>query len=270
MPIPHDSSFVADSTATSSPAPPPPRPARTYGRQRPSSSSRYEVLKTGLNSGEEVPASSDGEQELDHVVKDATTGSFRFAFQDELAALDENSDGDGEEGEKTLLGADACPDNGYGSPASTYPAKATTGILEDSLTDLAISAQTELHTTLSTPSLLRAKSRRVSRVDSDSDPESEGIQSTSSPVKRTRHSSTPPTSDDELPTADKIRRARVTRRVVEEQSAHPQHSEYKPKSTAGRSKKRARTQVRMYIYTRHSIFSVGCRLRRRKSERKRC
>lgn len=270
MPIPHDSSFVADSTATSSPAPPPPRPARTYGRQRPSSSSRYEVLKTGLNSGEEVPASSDGEQELDHVVKDATTGSFRFAFQDELAALDENSDGDGEEGEKTLLGVDACPDNGYGSPASTYPAKATTGILEDSLTDLAISAQTELHTTLSTPSLLRAKSRRVSRVDSDSDPESEGIQSTSSPVKRTRHSSTPPTSDDELPTADKIRRARVTRRVVEEQSAHPQHSEYKPKSTAGRSKKRARTKVRMYIYTRHSIFSVGCRLRRRKSERKRC
>ncbi|KAK0453298.1 MRC1-like domain-containing protein [Armillaria borealis] len=243
MPIPHDSSFVADSTATSSPAPPPPRPARTYGRQRPSSSSRYEVLKTGLNSGEEVPASSDGEQELDHVVKDATTGSFRFAFQDELAALDENSDGDGEEDEKTLLGVDACPDNEYGSPASTCPAKATTGVLEESLTDLAISAQTELPTTLSTPSLLRAKSRRVRRVDSDSDPESESIQSTSSPVKRTRHSSTPPTSDDELPTADKIHRSRVTRRVVEEQTAYPQYSEYKSKSTEGRSKKRARTKA---------------------------
>ncbi|KAK0231116.1 hypothetical protein IW262DRAFT_1454024 [Armillaria fumosa] len=243
MPIPNDSSFVADSTATSSPAPPPLRPARTYGRQRPSSSSRYEVLKTGLNSGEEVPASSEGEQELNHVVKDATTGGFRFAFQDELAALDEDSDGDGEEGKKTLLGVEVCPDTGYGSPASICPAKVTTGILEDSLTDLAISTQTELHTTLSTPTLLRAKSRRVSRVDSDSDPESESIQSTSSPVKRTRHSSTPPTSDDELPTADKIHRTRVTRRVVEEQSPHSQHSGYKSKSTAGRSKKRARTKA---------------------------
>ncbi|KAK0191280.1 hypothetical protein F5146DRAFT_1197104 [Armillaria mellea] len=228
MPISNDSSFVADSTATSSPAPPPPRPARTYGRQRPSSSSRYEVLKTGLNSGEEVPASSEGEQELNHVVKDTTTGSFRFAFQDELAALDENSDEDGGEGEKTLLGVDVCPDNGYNSPASICPAKATTGILEDSLTDLAISAQTELPTT---------------RVESDSDPESESIQSTSSPVKRTRHSSTPPTSDDELPTADNIHRTRVTRRVVEEQSVHPQHSGYKSTSTTGRSKKRARTKA---------------------------
>ncbi|KAK0206200.1 hypothetical protein DFS33DRAFT_1381326 [Desarmillaria ectypa] len=246
MPISRDSSFVADSTATSSPAPPPPKPPRTYGRQRldvPSSSSRYEVLKTGLNSGEEVSASSDGEHELDRVVKDAATGSFRFAFQDELAALDENFDEDGEEGEKTLLGVDACPDNGKGSPASTCPTKTPTGILEDSLTDLAISAQTELSTKLSASPLLRAKHRRVNRVDSDSEPESESIQSTSSPVKRTRHSSTPPTSDDELPTAHKIRKIRVTRGAVEDQSTHLQYSEHKSKSTVGRNKKPVRTKA---------------------------
>ncbi|KAK0467989.1 MRC1-like domain-containing protein [Desarmillaria tabescens] len=245
MPISHDSSFVADSTATSSPAPPPPKPTRTYGRQRldiPSSSSRYEVLKTGLNNGEEVPASSDGEQELDHVVKDAATGSFRFAFQDELAALDADSDGDGEE-EKTLLGVETCSENGNKSPVSTCPAKTPTGILEDSLTDLAISSQTELPHKLSTSSLLRAKPRRVHRVDSDSEPESESIQSTSSPVKRARHSSTPPTSDDELPTADQIRKVRVTKRVVEEQSVYPQYSKHKSKPTAGESKNRVKTKA---------------------------
>ncbi|KAG7448941.1 uncharacterized protein BT62DRAFT_928949 [Guyanagaster necrorhizus] len=246
MPISHESSFVADSTVTSSPATPPPKPPRTYGRKSlaiPGSSSRFEVLKTGLKCGEEVPASSDGERELDHVVKDAATGSFRFTFQDELAALDDSFDEDGEEDEKTLLGMDAYPQKQYGSPATTWPAKTPTGILEESLTDLAISAQADMPNTFSASSSLPAKPRRVNRIDSDSEPESESIQSTSSPVKRTRHSSTPPTSEDELPTTDKIRKIRVSKRVVEEQLVHPQHSEHESKSAAGPSKKK-RTRIK--------------------------